>query len=65
MLPGELAAQLPPHPVHRLAEDLAVGPGEVHQLEDAAAHRPGREPGQVGDLAVLDPDELAGLELAG
>ena len=65
LLAGELPAQLAARAVHRLAEDGAVGAGEVHQLEHAAAHRPGRQPGQLGDLAVLDPDELARLELAG
>ena len=65
LLPGKLAAELAPDPVHRLAEDGAVGAGEVHQLEHAAADRPGSEPGQLGDLAVLDPDELARLQLAG
>ena len=64
LLPGQLPPQLPPHPVHRLAEDAAVRPGEVHQLEDAAAHRTRRQPGQVGDLAVVDPDEVARPELA-
>ena len=40
LLAGQLAAQLPARAVDRLAEDRAVGPGEVHQLEDAPAHRP-------------------------
>ncbi len=65
LLARELPAQLAAHPVHRLAEHRAVGPGEVDQLEHAAAHRPGREPRQLGDPAVLDPDELARLQLAG
>ena len=64
MLPRQFPAQFAADPVHRLAEDGAVGPGEVHQLEDAAAHRPGLQRPQLGDLAVLDPHELARGQLA-
>ena len=65
LLARELAAELAAHPVHRLAEHRAVGPREIDQLEHAATHGPGRETGQLGDAAVLDPDELTRLELAG
>ena len=42
LLAGQLPTQLAARAVHRLPEDRAVGPGEVDQLEDAPAHRPGR-----------------------
>ena len=64
VLPRQAAPRFAADPVHRLAEHVAVGPGEVDQLEDAAADRLGAERLQVVDLAVGDPDELARLELA-
>ena len=51
LLARQLAAELAARAVHRLAEDRAVGPGEVHQLEHAAAHRPGASRGRLGDPA--------------
>ena len=57
-------AGLAPDPVHRLAEDGAVGPREVDQLEDAAADGARPERLEVLDDAVGDAHELAGLQLA-
>ena len=50
MLARQLAAQGAPHAVHGAAEDGAVGPREVHQLEDAAPVRLGGERRQTVDL---------------
>ena len=64
VLARQLASQRPAHAVHRAAEDGAVGPGEVHQLEDAAMHRLGRQRGEPLHLPVADAHEIAGLQLA-
>src|SRR6266705_1993924 len=65
MLRRQLAAQGPAHAIDRPAEDRAVGPREVHQLEDAASMWLRRECRQPIDLRwrSLNVQEFAGLEL--
>src|SRR6266704_1615694 len=66
MLRRQLAPQGPAHAIDRPAEDRAVGPREVHQLEDAASMWLRRECRQPIDLRwrSLNAQEFAGLELA-
>src|SRR6266566_1282615 len=66
VLARQLAPQGPAHAIDRPAEDRAVGPREVHQLEDAASMWLRRECRQPIDLRwrSLNAQEFAGLELA-
>ena len=43
LLAGQHPAELGPHFVDAPAEDVAVGPGEVHVFEDAVRERRGRK----------------------
>ena len=64
MLVRELVAQPAPHPVHGAVKHRAVGPGEVDELEHAAAVRLRRQPRQLVQPRALDAEEIPGLELA-
>ena len=66
MLARQLATERAPHAVDRASEDRAVGPREVHQLEDATLVWLRRQRGQAIDLrrGPLNSQELARLELA-
>ena len=58
---GQLTTEFPAHPVDRFPKQRAVGAREIDQLEYATTDRPGRESGQVSHMAVLDPQEIAGI----
>ena len=66
MLAGQLTAQRAPDAVDRAAEDGAVGPREVHELEDAALGGLGWQRRQLVDFRgrALNPQKLSRLELA-
>src|SRR5437879_9951192 len=64
MLARQLAPQGPAHAMDRAVEAGAVGPREVHQLEDAAVLRLGGQPGQIVQLVAVQAQELAWLDLA-
>ena len=58
------AAEIGADLVHAAAEDIAVGPGEVHVLEDAVRERLRRERLDRPEPAVADDEQLAGLDVA-
>src|SRR2546423_9851356 len=66
MLARELAPERATHAIDRTAEDRAVGPREVDELEDAALVRLGGQRGKLVDFRgdALNAQELPGFELA-